>query len=168
MWRTAVVIFPLLALLGCSGEVSMMRLNLANVKEDQKIKGVVVYLPRLVRATYAMTQYKDDGGRISSECTQVRFDKLDVVPDTTAPYAIVYRPELFSTHKFSVSVSNGLLTTINTESESAVAKTLETLASAAQKAATVAAPGARVAPGARPDCNTTQQLIEVKQVTIAQ
>ena len=169
MRRAWVIVVPMLVLGGCSGELSMRKLNPAeDFRKDPKVNGVIVYLPRLVRATYVLTQYKDDAGKMSGACTQVKFDKLDLVPDTAVPYALVYRPELLSTHKFSVSISNGLVTAINTESESAFAKTLEALASAAQKAATVAAPDARIPLGAPPDCNTTQQLIEVKQVTITQ
>jgi hypothetical protein len=146
----------------------MRRLDLASDVDKNNnftTRGVVVFLPKLVQATYAFTQHKNDAGEVTGNCTPIIFDKLDIVPDTTAPYSIDYQPEWFSTHKFSVSVANGMLTAVNTESESAIAKTLESLASAASTAASIRT--AQAAPrNGKPDCNTTQQLKAVKQVVI--
>jgi hypothetical protein len=154
-------------LTGCGGGVYTMKAD----PQQRSWPGVLVYQPRLMRATYEYTKLKDDAGRIvgsaGRECAAVRYDDVEVHPDYTTPYVLGYAPGLVGKQTFSLTLADGMVASVNAESDPQIVELLGALTTAVEKAAPVFLPPAAAgtimsAPsGGAPACNAAPRLQEL-------
>jgi hypothetical protein len=129
---------------GCSGQ-------LYTVDATGKSPGVRVYSPVLVIEESVNTVRIDDtgkvvatlDGRVGARCHPTALQKIATYPDYTKPYHLVYDSGILEKYDFSVTLENGVLTSVNTKSEPDRGETLKNLVAAAKDAAEIAAPLAR-------------------------
>ena len=83
--------------------------------------GIVVFLPQLVKITYEFNTLVDGNGNVlgtaPDTCVTSTRDELKMMPDFNRPMALVHKPSAWASTKFSVKLSDGMLTDINTESD---------------------------------------------------
>ena len=154
-------------LAGCGGRVYTMKAD----PQQRSWPGVLVYQPRLMRATYEYTKLKDDAGRIvgaaGRECTAVRYDDVEVHPDYATPYVLGHAPGLVGKQTFSVTLAEGMVTSINAQSDPQIVELLGAVTNAVEKTAPVFFPPAAVgtimsAPsGGTLACNAVPRLQEL-------
>ena len=109
---------------GCTSTFKTSKFNLKEWKpEGESVEGIVYYEPHQVRVTYTFTALvkKDDGSLIGTaeegKCARV-IQKQEIViePNFAAPRVLINVPGPLATSKLSVTLSNGMLTAVNTES----------------------------------------------------
>jgi hypothetical protein len=150
---------------GCTGHLYMFEEPKFDAKG--KIDGIIVYLPQSWIVTYETTQLVDKDGKIigSAEkktCSPVKDYEIVNVPDYSKKYAIVYKPGLLESSKFSLTLEKGVINSVNVDATSAAKETLETLAGilSVAKQAAAFAPKAEEAPPKA--CNAGRKLIAIE------
>ncbi|MBS3953555.1 MAG: hypothetical protein KGZ88_11450 [Methylomicrobium sp.] len=138
-----------LSLTGCSG-------TLYTVKGNTKEEGVYTYPQITVIDVYEYTTFTNKDGEVlarkdgTPKCKPKYEDKIVVRTDYNAPpLRIYYDSALLEQFKFSVTLKDGVLESVNTESTPDRGETLKNLTSAAKDAASIAA----AAPSQTPLCN---------------
>jgi hypothetical protein len=118
--RIAAASCTALVLSACSGQVHTQRLtDDALTDTEHQIKGVVIYQPAMFAEMSLKTMLVTNGKAVGSAsdnppaCSPVPFEKTVTLPDLKTPYRISYDPGLFESNKFSISVNNGILASIN-------------------------------------------------------
>jgi hypothetical protein len=90
------------------------------------LEGVVYYQPQYVQVTHSFTELVDkDGKRVDStagkKCKQVvQKEEIPIMPDYEKPYVIGQTGGFLNGNKFGVTLANGVLTGVNTESATKV------------------------------------------------
>src|SRR5713226_1506595 len=111
----------------CAGHLETRPLDPKTGRPDSTepaLEGVVYYQPQYMRVTYAFTEFVDKNGRWvgSSEervpkCTSViQKEEIQILPNFARPYVIRQTSGFLSANKFGVTLANGVLTGVNTES----------------------------------------------------
>ena len=86
------------------------------------INGVVYYEPQLVNIRYEFTALVGENGKVigtaeDGKCKRViQKEEITIHPNFNEPRVLIYDPSWFASGKFGVTLSNGMLTAINTES----------------------------------------------------
>jgi len=154
---------------GCGGNLYTIKHN-PNSKSST-FPGVIVYQPRLMKATYKFTRLKNSAGQIigsaPNDCETVEYDQVETHPDYSTKYGLVYEPGPFASYKFGVNLSKGMVTSVNVESESQVPEVIEALTGAIQKLAPIIAAAALTAPlvsppPGKPACNAVPRLVSLE------
>ena len=89
----------------------------------KKVEGLVYYEPHQVLVTYEFTALTDKGNLVgtaeSNVCSPI-IQKQEIViePNFAEPRVLLNQPSAFSSNKLSVTLSNGMITNINSESSS--------------------------------------------------
>lgn len=106
-----------LAANACAGNVKTSYLKKDRLQSEQEIKGVITYRPMLAKLTHTLTTHVDKNGKVpSGSCRPViQKEELVTVADLDHPMRIRNASGIFSAAKFSVTMSNGLLTGVNAE-----------------------------------------------------
>jgi len=112
------VVAALLA--GCSGDIEMQQLSAEQLHDTQhRIHGVIVYQPALFVEMSAKTTLVVDGKARGNSadnppaCTPVRAEKVVALADLNNPYRVTYKPGLFDSNTFGVTLRDGLLAAVN-------------------------------------------------------
>ena len=95
---------------------------------------------------------------VGAECYPAKVQKIATYPDYAKPYYLVYDSGILEKYDFSVTLENGVLTSVNTKSEPDRGETLKNLVAAAKDAATLAA---AVTPPGIPPCTSLPVLKDV-------
>ena len=118
----AVAVLFLLA--GCNGKLyTIINPELPQKDETKKIRGVLVYGTVNVIELYQnrILVDKSSGNQIGTadtgECVPVYQMKFSTRTDYSNPSIIVYEPGLLETNKFGITLENGVLKSVNTESD---------------------------------------------------
>ena len=149
--------------------------------KDTTVIGVIFYPPQYVKLSYQFTARVEDDGKIvgtSAEgtCKQVvQKEEVQVMADLTKPMLISNSSGDMSAAKFLVSLTNGLLASVNAEptqkpSEviSAVTGGATGLLGALIPKAAVLRPGGRpIEPPTTPACNAAPQLTGFTKVELS-
>lgn len=167
--RPWILVLVMVLVPGCGGKLYTIKHN-PNSKSSV-LPGVIVYQPRLMKATYKFTRLKNSAGQIigstPNDCELVEYDKVETHPDYSTPYGLVYKPGPFTSYKFSVNLSNGMVTAVNAESKSQVPEVIGALTGAVEKLAPILAAAAPPAPlvpppAGKPACNAVPRLVSLK------
>lgn len=150
---------------GCSGRVY----TVPNPKlEDNKpVEGLITYQPVTVIELYKYTLLIDDNGNIigrEGSCAIKKFTKFSTRPDYTKPYLVKYEPGLIDRYTFKMDMNNGVLSSINSESNptAGLADIAHVLPFFKAPAKAKAVAGARTGePKLMPECNSGEKLIGI-------
>jgi len=93
------------------------------------VEGVIYYEPRSVAITYVFTAAVDkDGNFLTSDCERiVQKTEITTIPDYSRPRVVINRPSPFAISKFGVTLNNGMLTGVNSESSPQFPQILQTI-----------------------------------------
>lgn len=118
---TTVVLFAL-GLTGCSGHLYTVvspSLDGAN----KKVEGVITYQPVNVIELYKTTLLVDDksgnilGSSATGECVEDKKVKFSTRADYNKPFLVGYAPGLLERNKFGLTLKDGVVASVNTESD---------------------------------------------------
>ena len=125
--RTIICGLLLILFCGCANQIQSARFDAVKWEPDaKKVNGVVYYEPQLVRIRYEFTTRIDEKGKLlgtsaAGTCKQtVQKEELSVQPNYDEPRVLLNVPSQFATGKFGVTLSNGMLTAVNSETSSQV------------------------------------------------
>ena len=117
-----------LGLMGCANQFETRRFDRETWKANEPaVEGVIYYEPQLVKVTYHFTVLQDSDGKVlaeanaaapSSKCEKmVQKEEIQIVPNFAKPLVLINKPGPFSSGTFAVNLSNGMLTSVNSESK---------------------------------------------------
>lgn len=142
-----VIVF--IALSGCNGKIyTVMNPKLDLIDKNgkpitTKVEGVIAYQIVNVIELYEYRALVDKTsgiilGEAPDKCTPDKLRIFTIRADYNKPYMIKYDPGFLDTYKFSLSLENGVLTSVNAESDpSKTIAAMAQLISSASKAATL-------------------------------
>jgi hypothetical protein len=156
-------------LIGCTGEIRTKLLSPqqldTELRKPEGIRGVFGYYTRSVIEVDNLTQLTDVNGKpVPGPCRQILTQKITTIKDQDHPYEIWYQHGLLEANQFSVQLSDGVFTAINSQSTPDQGKTLSNLASAATSLLGAAAKGLAPPgpPVPQPDCNAGPSFVQFK------
>lgn len=121
MTRKYLLPITLVTSMACAGQVGTTRLAPEALERNAEVRGVVYYQPMLVKLTYSFMTRVDKEGKVvgtavDKSCIQtIQKEELTVIADLTRPMLIRNASGAFSGAKFSVTLANGLLVSVNAE-----------------------------------------------------
>src|SRR6267378_767963 len=165
--RSRRCLIPLIALVvGCAGNVRTELLRPDALVPGRELSGVIVYQPQYVKLTYAFTTRLDDKGKVLGRATDGTCQQLtqreDVVlmADLTKPALIRNSAGWFSAAKFSVTLNNGMLASVNSEPTQKLSDLLTSSAAVIKEAALALG---LVAPSVEA-CNANPTLVAFQRI----
>ena len=161
----AIIVTTSFGLSGCSGKLyTVINPDLdAGGGNNKEVRGVIVYPNKnVVEVTETQALVDDDKNILATvpDCVPKRYLKFSTRPDYGSPYMLVYKPGLLETNKFAVTLNEGTLVSVNTESDPS--KMATALAGLLPFAPGIHAPS--ILPAVRPGmkfCNDLPKLIGV-------
>jgi hypothetical protein len=165
-------LLPLLLLtltINCQGNVKTTALEPGSPKVGTTKDGVIFFMPHLVKLTYSFTTLTDNEGKVLGTAAlnrcrpAVQKEEVSILPDFSRPMLLENNsPASFA--KFGVTLSNGMLTSVNSEPTQTASDLLSsgaTLLKAAIPGAAVLAPGSPTAV-----CNSEPRITGLAEVSI--
>ncbi|WP_324780639.1 hypothetical protein [Thiobacillus sedimenti] len=125
MRAQASCLFPAISFIfmsGCTGHVYTV-IKPVFPPEGQRVQGVIVYPPVNVLDVYKTTALIEEGsGKIlgtadAKKCVPQNKVKFAVRADFSKPMIVGYEPGVFEKNKFSVTLKDGLLASVNSDSD---------------------------------------------------
>lgn len=123
MKKKLFLIVSVLATCGCASTFQTQKFDAINWKPiGNGVEGVIYYEPQQVVVTYKFTILLDKdknviGSSEDSSCIEViQKQELVIEPNFKDPRVLINKPSNFSNSKFSVTLSNGMLVSVNSES----------------------------------------------------
>jgi hypothetical protein len=116
----------------------------------EEVDGLIVYQPKLKRLVYELTALTDAQGNVvatsdgSGEHRCIPSEKIEfkTLPDYAHPYALRHVPSQFASGSLEVHLTDGMVTSVNSESDPQLDETITALAGLIESAASAAAPAA--------------------------
>jgi hypothetical protein len=139
MKNTLLFLVFVVGVTGCASQIETVRVDPETLQAIGKgIEGVMYYEPKLFKVRYEFTQLVDEKGELigssyNHNCEQV-VQKVEIVtlPDYHNPRAILHKPSPFSSSEFGVTLNNGMLTGVTSNSTPHTAPILEQIIKATQ------------------------------------
>lgn len=121
MSKLLLLLLPTLVLTACASTFKTSKFDATNWRPvGEQVEGLVYYDPHQVRVTYEFTALTDKGnlvGTAPNTCAPIIQKQEDVVePNFNEPRVLLNQPSPFSSSKLSVTLANGMITNINSES----------------------------------------------------
>jgi hypothetical protein len=151
----------------CAGNVKMSRVPAAALEEDREVEGVIVYQPVLVKLTYTFMTRIDKDGKVTGSASEgtcapvTQKEEVMTVADLDKPMRIRNASGAFSAAKFSVTLSNGLLTSVNAEPTQKLSDLLSATSSLVKEIGALAAP-----PDQSGACNAGPVLSAISRIRL--
>ncbi len=111
-----------LGLIGCSGHLYTVVSPSLDGK-DKKVEGVITYQPVNVIELYKTTMLVDEksgnilGTSTNGKCVEAKKIKFSVRADYSKPQLVGYAPGLLDKNKFGVTLKDGVIASVNSESD---------------------------------------------------
>lgn len=112
-----------LMVFGCANQFQTSRFDMDKWEpKGNAVNGVIYYEPQLVRITYMFTTLVDEKGKIlgtaaDGTCERtIQKEEISVQPNYGEPRILINKPSLFASGKLEVTLNNGMLTSVNSES----------------------------------------------------
>lgn len=127
-------LFIVLLLSACAGHIETRSFNPRTGQIDSNrpaIPGVIVYGPQYMKVTHAFTTRVDKEGNVlgtadQQTCTPViQKEEVQIMPDFANGFVVRQTGGFLTANKLSVTLTNGMLTTINAESAPQTAEILK-------------------------------------------
>jgi len=160
------LILTILLTLGCSSSFETVQ------PDGQKFEGIYYYQPQLVKVTFEFSQLTDKDGRLvppkdpgKPACQPIiQKEEITTLPDYSKPYKLLNKTSAFSSGKLAVTLTNGMITAINSESTPQLPQLLGTVAQLAVKALDLP----RTTPGTEglQPCNAAPRIVGITKVEI--
>lgn len=121
VYRLPAIATLITALYGCSGQLYTV-VNPTLDGKDKTVEGVITYQPVNVIELYKTTLLVDDAGSIkgssvNGECQEDKKMKFSIRADYNKPQLLRYVPGPIDKNSFTISLKDGLIASVNTESD---------------------------------------------------
>lgn len=115
----------------------------------KEIDGVLVYPPKRVRLDYELTAFTDAAGNVlatsdgalGGRCLPQQKIEYVTQPDYSQPHALRHVPSPFASGSLKVELENGMIKSVNSESDPQLDETISALATLTESAAGAAVLG---------------------------
>jgi len=168
-WQGVIASAIVLACAGCATKFESKRLDKAKWEEGKGIDGVIYYEPRLMCVTWEFTAFvKDDVFKLKEPACKptVQKQEIHMMADLTKPVALIHKPSMFASGKLEVTISDGLLTSLNSENTPLTAELLGKITELGTAAGAFVAPTqSKVGEGETAACNAAPQIKKIEDVT---
>ena len=168
-WQGVIASVIVLACAGCATKFESKRLDKAKWEKGEGIDGVIYYEPRLMCVTWKFTAFvKDDVLKLKEPACEPIVEKQEIhlMADLTKPVALIHKPSKFASGSLAVTISDGLLTTLNSVNTPLTADLLGKIAEIGTAAGGLllrrTEPGV-IGPGTA--CNAAPQIKKIEDVT---
>jgi hypothetical protein len=124
----------------------------------EEIDGIPFYFPAQVERRFTLTKLTREDGSVSSRCERIVMTEMVTVPDYGKLYVIRNRGFFLGTNSLEVNLKDGVLESVNGETDPQVDELLTAVASVASAAAPL-----DVAPGegeVLPDCDSGRRALD--------
>lgn len=112
-----------LVVFGCANQFQTSRFDMDKWEpKGNAVNGVIYYEPQLVKITYTFTTLVDEKGNIlgtaaDGACERmIQKEEISVQPNYSEPRILINKPSLFASGKLGVTLNNGMLASVNSES----------------------------------------------------
>jgi hypothetical protein len=138
--RAAAVCWTLLAA-ACAAHLETRALDPATERPESTkvaLEGVVYYQPQYVKVTHTFMEYVDTNGKLMGSVKDqtcdsvVEKEEIQIMPNYQRPYVIRQTAGFLNANKFGVTLENGVLTGVNTETATKTPDLMTALPSLAQ------------------------------------
>jgi hypothetical protein len=152
----------------CDGQVETEVLDAKGLSVGAALTGVIFYPPQFVKSTHSFTTRVDDTGKVIGTLDEgtcravVQKQEITILPDLGRPMLVRNASGWASAAKFSVSLSNGLLTAVNAEPTQKPSDLISAAAGLAKELGIKAL----LAPGAPPACNSGPRITAFERATL--
>ena len=129
---------------------------------------MIYYQPRLVCVTWKFTAFVKDGVFELKEpaCKPiVQKQEIQMMADLAKPVALIHKPSKFASGKLAVTISDGLLTSLNSENAPLTAELLGKIAEIGTAVGGIAALGKIEVRENETACNAAPQIKKIEDVT---
>jgi hypothetical protein len=159
------------AAVGCDGNVKTTVLNPDSVVKGSVFEGVLVYPPQYVKTTYLFTTLVNAAGEqigmAPGGCREtIHKEEITIMPDYGTPMLVSNDAGVASSAKFSATLNNGMLVSVNSEPTEKVSEVLT-----ASKELMTAAAAVMIAPAppgpTRPACNAGPKVSGFSRITLS-
>lgn len=122
MNKSLLLLMSGLILTGCSSTFMTSKFDPASWQPvGEKVEGLVYYEPHQMLVTYEFTALTDKGNLVGTAennvCAPIiQKQEIIIEPNFAEPRVLLNRPSAFSSNKLSVTLSNGMITNLNSES----------------------------------------------------
>jgi hypothetical protein len=148
MLRNGAIVGVSVLAIGCAAKIHSQRVSPTDWSpKGNKLSGIIYYQPSLVKITHTFTTLVDDKGKVLGTAAEktclpmIEKEELQVWPDFTDPVVLLNAPSWLSNSKFSATLGNGMLQSVNSETSNVVPD----LVGAVAEVITAAAPSAEAA-----------------------
>ncbi len=181
MRSTTRLLMPAAALViaaGCAGQVKTTMLPASAMNPGSTFNGIVFYPPQYVKQTFAFTFLTDEQGTLvgtsPEDCVPtVQKEEIAVLPDLGRPMLLQNASGWLSSAKFSASLKDGMLASVNAEPTQTMSDLITATSSLAEGVAgvvralkTVAPPVKGGAPKPKPACNANPTLVAFERIAL--
>lgn len=121
----------------------------------EQVEGLVYYEPHQVLVTYEFTALTDKGNLIGTAADKacvpiIQKQEIVVEPNFAEPRVLLNKPSPFSSNKLSVTLSNGMIVSLNSESTPKMPELIKEVTGFAKEAGVIPFVGKAPSP---PACN---------------
>ena len=140
------ILGAVLSSVACGGQVRMSRLRPGALDGGKEVTGVIVYQPMLVKLTHSFTVRVDKEGQLigtsaDRTCVQtVQKEELSTIADFSHPMRVRNASGPLSAAKFSVTLANGMVASVNAEPTQKFSDVLSATAAIVTAVGTLAVP----------------------------
>lgn len=121
-YKLSVTVVLTLALGGCSGHLFTV-INPSLTGDNKKVEGIITYQPVNVVELYKTTLLVDEksgnviGSSANADCSEDKKIKFSIRADYNKPQLVGYAPGLLDKYKFGLTLKDGVIASINSESD---------------------------------------------------
>lgn len=120
--KSIVVSLCVLSFTGCAGNLYTV-INPTLSGTDKKVDGIITYQPVNVIELYKTTVYVDEktgnatGSLSDGGCIEVKKTKFSTRADYNKPQLVGYAPGILDKNKFTLTLKDGVIASVNSESD---------------------------------------------------
>lgn len=107
---------------GCSGHLLTVKNPFSPEDQRKEFKGIITYQPINVVELYRSTVLVDEKGNVigsllKGECIESKKTILSVRGDYSNPQMVYYKPGIFDSNKFALTLKDGVIASVNADSD---------------------------------------------------
>jgi hypothetical protein len=143
MKKVLLLVMSSLVLTACSSTFKTAKFDATNWRPvGEQVEGLVYYEPHQVLVTYEFTALTDKGNLIGTAddktCARI-IQKQEIViePNFNEPRVLLNQPSPFSGNKLAVTLSNGMIASVNSESSPRIPELIKEVTGFAKEAGLV-------------------------------
>ena len=149
---------------GCAGQVRTVVLPTGKLAPGATFTGVVFYPPQYVKQTFAFTTLLNAPGAAENDCVpMIQREVISLQPDLGRPMLLQNGSHSLSAARFSVTLDNGMLASVNAEPIQKSSDLLSAASTLVKEVGGILLAGTKET---KPACNASPRLIAFERVEL--